>query len=141
MLFEFDGNATITNVLASNSITGASSAAYGVQINGVDGPFYDQLTPAPGSSLGSYDVLTPIGTVTIDGLDVEGASRKASFYIQGYTDMTGLSVANSTVDAVSGWGKPVIIDPMADQLPSGTPNDAGNAGSFFDETGANVPTI
>ncbi|MCB1490547.1 MAG: tandem-95 repeat protein, partial [Rhodobiaceae bacterium] len=137
MLFEFDGNATITNVLARNNVTGGSSAAYGVQINGVDGPFYDQLTPAPGSSVGSYDVLTPIGTVTIDGLSVEGVSRKASFYIQGYTDMTGLSVANSTVDTVSGWGKPVIIDPMADQLPSGLPNDSGNAGSFFDETGAN----
>ncbi|AKH99519.1 type I secretion C-terminal target domain [Hoeflea sp. IMCC20628] len=137
MLFEFDGNATITNVLASNSVTGGSSAAYGVQINGVDGPFYNQLTPVPGSTIGSYDVLTAMGTVTIDGLDVEGATRKASFYIQGYTDMTGLTVTNSTVDTVSGWGKPVIIDPMADQLPSGTPNDSGNAGSFFDDSAAN----
>ncbi|MGV8832261.1 MAG: DUF5801 repeats-in-toxin domain-containing protein [Devosia sp.] len=135
MLFEFDGNATITNVQASADA--AAGAAYGIQINGVDGPFYAQLTPNGGSALGSYDVLTPMGTVTIDGLDVTGFTDKASFYIQGYTNMAGLTVTNSSVDTVSGWGKPVIIDPMADQLPSGTPNTAGNGGSFFDETGAN----
>ncbi|MEH6645905.1 Ig-like domain-containing protein [Sulfitobacter sp.] len=136
-LYEFDGNATITDVTVSNAVTGANSAAYLVQMAGFDGPRYDQKAPASGYVGGSYDVLTAMGAVVIDGLDVTGESRKVSFYVQGYTDMTGLTITGSTVDTVSGWGKPVIIDPMADQLPSGTPNDAGNGGSFFNETGAN----
>ncbi|MEX0956670.1 MAG: tandem-95 repeat protein [Rhizobiaceae bacterium] len=138
MLFEFDGDATITNVNAINNVGGPNSAAFGIQIAGFDGPLYDQLSPAPGSSVGSYDVLTAMGTVAIDDLVVEGVTRKASFYIQGYTDMSGLTVVNSSVDTVStAWGKPVIVDPMADQLPSGTPNTAPNGGSFFDESAAN----
>jgi len=135
MLYEFDGDATITNVDADNSVTGTNSAAYGIQISGVDGPLYDQ-TPG-GTSEYSYDVLTTMGTVTIDGLDVTGVTRKASFYIQGYTDTRGLTITNSTVDTVSGWGKPVIIDPMADQSPTGTADTPLNPGSFFDQTGAN----
>ncbi|WP_298986807.1 PEP_CTERM-anchored TLD domain-containing protein [uncultured Roseibium sp.] len=137
MLFEFDGNLTLTNVDALNAVTGTNSAAYGVQIAGFDGPLYDQKAPASGSSEYSYDVLTPLGTVTIDDLTVEGATRKASFYIQGFTDTSGLNITNSTVDTISGWDKPVIIDPMSDQLPTGTPNTPGNGGSFFDETSAN----
>ncbi len=138
MLFEFDGNATITDVTASNSVTGPNSAAFGIQISGFDGPLYDQKTPGPGSSGGSYDVLTPMGTVTIDGLEVTGNTRKASFYVQGYTDTSGLTVTDSTVDTVvSSWNKPVVIDPMADQLPTGTPNTPANGGSFFDDTNAN----
>ncbi|WP_371036354.1 VCBS domain-containing protein [Rhodosalinus sp. FB01] len=137
VFFEFDGDATITNVTSSNAISGATSADYLFQMAGFDGPLYDQLTPTPGSSVGSYDVLTPIGTVTIDGLTLSGEARKPAFYVQGYTDMTGLSVANSSVDVDSTlWGTPVGIDPMADQSPSGTPNTAANPGSFFDETAA-----
>ena len=137
VFFEFDGDATITNVTSSNAISGPTSADYLFQMAGFDGPLYDQLTPAPGSSVGSYDVLTPIGTVTIDGLTLSGEARKPAFYVQGYTDMTGLSVANSSVDVDSTlWGTPVGIDPMADQSPSGTPNTAANTGSFFDETAA-----
>ncbi|WP_371056533.1 Ig-like domain-containing protein [Rhodosalinus sp. K401] len=137
VFFEFDGDATITNVTSSNAISGATSADYLFQMAGFDGPLYDQLTPTPGSSVGSYDVLTPIGTVTIDGLTLSGEARKPAFYVQGYTDMTGLSIANSSVDVDSTlWGTPVGIDPMADQSPSGTPNTAANPGSFFDETAA-----
>ena len=137
MLFEFDGDATITNVEVSNAVTGPNSAAYGVQIAGFDGPLYDQKTPGVGSALGSYDVLTPMGTVTINGVEISGDVRKTGLYIQGYTATTGLTIAGSTVDVVSGWGKPVIVDPMGDQLPTGTPNTAANAGSFFDDAAAN----
>jgi hypothetical protein len=139
MLFEFDGDATISNVTASNDVTGPSSAAFGVQIAGFDGPLYDQKTPTPGSAIGSYDVLTAMGNVTIDGLAISGDVRKTGLYIHGYTDTTHLGVSNSSVNVTSGWGKPVIVDPMDDQLPApaGTPNTTGNGGSFFDDAAAN----
>lgn len=136
IFFEFDGDASITNVDVSNSVSGANSAAFGVQFAGFDGPLYNQLTPDGGSSIGSYDVLTPMGNVVIDGLTIDGQTRKASFYVQGYTDVDGLSISNSTVDTVSGWGKPVIIDPMGDQSPDGTPNTPANSGSYFDDNHA-----
>ena len=42
MLFEFDGNATLTNVNISNNVGGANSAAFGIQIAGFDSDFYSQ---------------------------------------------------------------------------------------------------
>src|SRR5690606_23719178 len=66
--------------------------------------------------------------------------RKPGLYVQGYTDTTGLDFTPgfNLVDVIStAWGKPVVIDPMADQFPDGTVGDSGNAGSFFDDTAAN----
>jgi Ca2+-binding RTX toxin-like protein len=138
VLFEYDGDVEITNVTSSNAVAGANSAAYLVQMSGFDGPRYDQKTPGSGSSVGSYDVLTAMGTVVIDGLDVSGNARKPGLYIQGFTDLTGLDITNSTVDVDSGWRTPVIIDPMADQSPTGTPNMSGPGNAFFDETSADA---
>ncbi len=144
MMFEFDGNATLTNVAVSNSIV--AGADFGIQFAGFDGPFYTQLTPPPGHpgadpgypNLGSYDVLTEMGTVTLDGVAIIGTYKKPGLYVQGYTDTSGLSITNSSVDVVSTvWGKPVIIDPMGDQLPTGQAGTAANGGSFFDQTNAN----
>jgi hypothetical protein len=144
MMFEFDGNATLTNVAVSNSVV--TGADFGIQFAGFDGPFYAQLTPPPGSpgvdpgypNLGSYDVLTAMGSVTLDSVAITGSYKKPGLYVQGYTDTSGLTIANSSVDVVStAWGKPVIIDPMGDQLPTGQAGTSANGGSFFDETNAN----
>jgi len=136
MLFEFDGNATLTNVTASNTIVGGNSAAYGIQVAGFDSDFYDQIgAGAPG--VGSFDVLTAMGTVTFDNVDITGNYRKPGLYVQGFTDTTGLSFTDTVVDVDStSFDKPVIIDPMADQLPTGMAGTAANAGSFFNETSA-----
>ena len=84
-------------------------------------------------------MLAAIGNVTMEDVDVSGEYRKPGLYVQGYTDMTGLQfVTGNTVDVDStSWGKPIVIDPMADQLPTGTPGTPANAGSFFDESAAN----
>jgi len=135
MFFEFDGNAALTNVAVTNNVAGANSAAFGIQFNGSDSDLYDQAG-FPG--VGSYDVLTKMGTVSFDTVSISGNYRKPGLYVQGYTDTTGLTFTNSSVDVTStSWLKPVLIDPMADQLPSGMPGTAANAGSFFNETGAN----
>src|SRR6185295_2831303 len=137
MLFEFDGNATLNNVTASNSVTGANSAAYGIQVAGFDSDFYDQIgAGAPG--VGTFDVLTSMGTVTFTDVDITGNTRKFGLTVHGFTDTTGLSFSNVTVDVDStSFDKPVFVDPMDDQLPSGTPGTPANAGSFFDDASAN----
>lgn len=136
-LWEFDGDATLSSLTISNAVAGANSAAYGLQIAGFDGPLYDQ-SGFPGSGQ-TYDVLTAMGNVTFQDVAISGNYRKPGLYVQGYTDMTGLQfVSGNTVDVDStSWGKPIIIDPMADQLPTGTPGTPANAGSFFDDSAAN----
>jgi Ca2+-binding RTX toxin-like protein len=137
-LYEFDGNAALSNVDVSNAVTGANSAAYGIQISGVDGPEYDQIG-AYAASGQTYDVLTGIGSITFEGVEITGEYRKPGLYVQGYTDMSGFDVSagGNLVDVTStAWGKPVIIDPMADLWPTGTPGTPGNAGSFFDDSAA-----
>ena len=42
-LYEYDGDATLAGLTVTNSVGGANSAAYGIQISGVDGPVYDQI--------------------------------------------------------------------------------------------------
>ena len=137
-LYEFDANATLTGVTIQNGVPGANSAAYGVQISGVDGPLYDQIGPYAASGQ-TYDVLTPIGAVTLTGVSISGQYRKPGLYVQGYTDTTGLQfgAGNSVTANSTEWGKPIVIDPMADQLPTGTPGTPGNGGSFFDDASAN----
>ncbi len=137
-LYEFDGDATLAALTIANSVAGTNSAAYGIQISGVDGPLYDQIGPYAAAGQ-TYDVLAAMGNVTFEDVDVSGNYRKPGLYVQGYTDMTGLQfVSGNTVDVDStSWGKPVVIDPMADQLPTGTPGTPGNAGSFFDDSAAN----
>lgn len=84
-------------------------------------------------------MLTGIGSITFEGVEITGEYRKPGLYVQGYTDMSGFDVSagGNLVDVTStAWGKPVIIDPMADLWPTGTPGTPGNAGSFFDNSAA-----
>ncbi|MBU2503348.1 VCBS domain-containing protein [bacterium] len=136
MAFEFDGNATLTNVDVTNSALGTTGPASGIQFAGFDASGYDQTGAA---GVYSYDVLTAMGNVVFTDVSVTGVYNKYALGIQGYTDTTGLSFVGTEneIDAQTGWGKPVFFDPMADQTPDGAPGTPGNAGSFFDEAGAN----
>ncbi len=129
--YEYDGNATLTNV----TVIGDGGASFGIQFAGFDGESYAQTGfPLSGKT---YDVLTPMGDVVFTNVDVSGSYGKVGLYIQGYTDTSGLSFtpeSGNTVDVTAGWGIPVFVDPMADQLPTGTPGDSGNAGSLYNDT-------
>jgi Ca2+-binding RTX toxin-like protein len=126
VLFGFDGNALIKNVTihgGDNTTPNNTNADTGIQINGRD--------PT------SYDVTHPIGNVVFDNVSVTGAYAKVLVYIQGYTDLDGLSFLNTgtTINGHAGWGWALAIDPMADESPTATPNVPGEPG-FFDSAAA-----
>ena len=142
VLFEFDGDATFSGVTISGSTGGTANTA--IQIAGFDASTF--LSDYETSGVYSYDVLTPMGTVIFEDVAITGDYSKLGVYIQGFTDMTGLEFRESTsasgtpgtvIDVTAGWGVGLGIDPMADQLPTGTPGTPGNAGSFFNEANAN----
>jgi Ca2+-binding RTX toxin-like protein len=108
VLFEYRGDATIQNVTINNA-TGTADTA--IQIAG-----FEQTT---------YDVNDPIGTVVIDTVEVNGAFAKVGVYIQGYTNLSGLSLSGVTGTVAAGWGYGTYINPTIDNL-------AG-----FNTTGAN----
>jgi Ca2+-binding RTX toxin-like protein len=134
--YEFDGNATLTDV----TVAGDGGASFGIQFAGFDGESYDQYGyPLSGKT---YDVLTPMGVVKFDNVDVSGTYGKVGLYIQGYTDTSALTftpASGNTVDVTAGWNIPVFIDPMADQLPapSGVPGTTSNAGSLYNDSEQN----
>lgn len=138
VFFEYDGDATLTNV----TVTGDGAAAFGIQFAGFDSTAYDQVSPAQDSpGIATYDVLTPMGDVTFTNVDISGNYVKVGLYVQGYTDTTGLDFVDASGNTVAVdstlWNKAIIIDPMADQWPSGTPGNTGNAGSYFNDAAAN----
>ena len=107
VLFDFHGAATISNVDIVSTDTdltpNANRADTAIQISG-----FDQAT---------YDVLDPIGTVSISDVDITGAFHKPPIMIQGFTNLTGLTFSNVTIDATTGYaggdfGALVFIDPI-----------------------------
>ncbi|MGJ8569716.1 MAG: tandem-95 repeat protein [Hoeflea sp.] len=113
VLFEYHGNATIRNVTINNT-TGTADTA--IQIAG-----FEQA---------DYDVNSPIGTVVIDTVEVNGSFAKVGVYIQGYTNLSGLSLTDLTGTVAAGWGYGTYINPTIDN-PAGTPADvAGYPGAF-----------
>lgn len=129
--YEFDGNATLTDV----TVTGDGGASFGIQFAGFDGETYDQDGFLASGK--TYDVLAPMGAVVFTNVDVSGTYGKVGLYVQGYTDTSGLvftPASGNTVDVTAGWGIPVFVDPMADQLPTGTPGTGANAGSLYDDS-------
>ncbi|WP_298965834.1 DUF5801 repeats-in-toxin domain-containing protein [uncultured Roseibium sp.] len=141
VLFEFDGNASFSDVTITGSTAGSANTA--IQIAGFDASTYQ--SNLEGAPTYSYDVLTPMGTVIFEDVTISGDYSKLGLYIHGFTDITGLVFRQSTItpgdpgtviDVTAGWGVGLGIDPMADQLPTGTAGTPGNAGSFFNDANA-----
>jgi Ca2+-binding RTX toxin-like protein/chemotaxis receptor (MCP) glutamine deamidase CheD len=118
VLFEYRGDATIQNVTINNA-TGTADTA--IQIAG-----FEQA---------DYDVNDPIGTVVIDTVEVNGAFAKVGVYIQGYTNLNGLSLSGLTGTVAAGWGYATYINPTIDN-PAGTPADVAGYPGAFNTTGA-----
>ena len=126
VLFGFTGDALIKNVTitgGANATPTNANADTGIQING--------RNPT------SYDVTQPIGHVVFDNVSVTGSYAKVLVYIQGYTDLDGLSFLNSgtTINGHAGWGWALAIDPTADRTSAATPGVPGEPG-FFDDAAA-----
>ncbi|MFN0264741.1 beta strand repeat-containing protein [Tepidamorphus sp. 3E244] len=128
VLFSFDGDAVLSGLTVGNSLpttlgsNGRPDMA--IQINGRDAT--------------TYDVTSPIGTVTFDDVSVSGTYKKLGVYVQGYTDLSELSFlgGGTVIDTDTSWGKQLIIDAMADEFPTGTAGTPGDDASFFDDTSA-----
>ncbi|GAB5460378.1 VCBS domain-containing protein [Hoeflea alexandrii] len=118
VLFEYRGDATIQNVTINNA-TGTADTA--IQVAG-----FEQA---------DYDVNDPIGTVVIDTVEVNGAFAKVGVYIQGYTNLNGLSLSGLTGTVAAGWGYGTYINPTIDN-PAGTPADVAGYPGAFNTTGA-----
>ena len=128
VLFGFTGNALIKNVTiagGANATPTNANADTAIQINGRD--------PS------SYDVTHPIGNVVFDNVHVTGSYAKVLVYIQGYTDLDGLSFqgTGNSFTGHAGWGWALAIDPTADETSAATPGIPGEPG-FFDATAANA---
>ncbi|MBY6005210.1 cadherin domain-containing protein [Salipiger bermudensis] len=114
-IFQYNGDVELTDV----SITGAASGTTPRADNAIQIAGFDQAT---------YDVQGPLGTVVLDGVTVTGDYDKPHLAIQGYTDLSGLSVSNSALTGAAGWGYLVFIDPVGssgDDAP-GAPGYPGN---------------
>jgi RTX calcium-binding nonapeptide repeat (4 copies) len=124
VLFGFTGDALIKDVtITGGANTVPTNANTGIQING--------RNPS------SYDVTQPIGNVVFDNVSVTGSYAKVLVYIQGYTNLDGLSFLNTgtTIVGHAGWGWALAIDPTADETSSATPGVPGEPG-FFDVAAA-----
>ena len=118
VLFEYRGDATIQNVTINNA---AGTADTAIQIAG-----FEQA---------DYDVNDPIGTVIIDTVEVNGTFAKVGVYIQGYTNLNGLSLSGLTGTVAAGWGYGTYINPTIDN-PAGTAADVAGYPGAFNTVGA-----
>ena len=66
-----------------------------------------------------------------------GAYEKTLLYVQGYTDLEGLTFLNTgtTLNGHAGWGMAAVINPTSDQSSANPAGVAGQPG-FFDDAGA-----
>ncbi|MEM7213691.1 MAG: Ig-like domain-containing protein, partial [Pseudomonadota bacterium] len=126
-LFEFLGDATITNVSLTGN-TGAvpnTSADNGLQISG----FEDV------AGTGMETTTDPAGTINISGLTIEGTYGKTLASIQGYNDLGGLSFASTTLGSASsatGWTALFINQPLSmNTLPADGTNNVDLTGVSF----------
>ena len=133
VLFGFTGASLIQNVTiagGANAVpTNNLNADTAIQINGRD--------PS------SYDVTHPIGSVVFDNVHVTGSYAKVLVYIQGYTDLNGLSFQGNgnSFTGHAGWGWALAIDPMADETSSATPGSSRASPGFFDAAAAGPETV
>ncbi|MCF1502310.1 hypothetical protein L0F51_00845 [Afifella sp. H1R] len=118
VLFEFTGDANLTDVDISATDGATTGGRNALQIAGFD-------------DSGNHDVSSPIGHVTLDNVSVTGAFEKSQIMIQGYNDVSGLSMPDVTLNGSSNWGELLFVDPMGDAGSGGTgdytkgPDDIG----------------
>ncbi|CAN0600998.1 unnamed protein product, partial [Ectocarpus sp. 12 AP-2014] len=115
VLFEYRGDATLKNLIIDN---GGGTADTAIQIAG-----FEQ---------NDYDVNDPIGVVVIDNVQIDGTYTKVALYIQGYTDLTDLSLSDVSGSVEAGWGYATYIDPMSSAIVGAPPNIADRPGAFND---------
>ena len=101
-LFNFLGNALIKNVTVhggDSPVPSTSNANFGIQVAG-----YDPST---------HDIDHAIGNVVFDNVSVTGAYSKSLLFVQGYTDLDGLTFLNTgtNLNGSAGWGVAAQIDP------------------------------
>ena len=106
-LFNFLGNALIKNVTVhggDSPVANPSNANFAIQVAGYD--------PS------SHDILHAIGNVVFDNVSVTGAYSKTLLFVQGYTDLDGLSFLNTgtNLNGSAGWGVAAQIDPTTGSL-------------------------
>ena len=95
-LFNFAGNATLTDVTVTGGNTGVTTHA--IQIAGFTG-----------SSGAVGDILGGIGDVTFDNVTVSGEYQNTLVYINGYNDFSGvdftagLNLGDGTTTTATGW--------------------------------------
>ena len=117
-LFNFLGNALIKNVTVHGgdaAVSNPSNANFGIQVAGYD--------PS------SHDIDHAIGNVVFDNVSVTGAYSKSLLFVQGYTDLDGLTFLNTgtNLNGSAGWGVAAQIDPTTGSLPD---FDAAAAGAL-----------
>ena len=106
-LFNFLGNALIKNVTVhggDSPVASTSNANFGIQVAG-----YDPST---------HDVTHAIGNVVFDNVSVTGAYSKLLLFVQGYTDLDGLTFLSTgtNLNGSAGWGVAAQIDPTTGSL-------------------------
>ena len=108
-LFNFLGNALIKNVTVhggDSPVSSTSNANFGIQVAG-----YNPST---------HDIDHAIGNVVFDNVSVTGAYSKLLLFVQGYTDLDGLTFLSTgtNLNGSAGWGVAAQIDPT-----TGSPTD------------------
>lgn len=103
VLFEFTGNATISDTTINSTQAAASSSGYAIQVAG-----FEQST---------YDVVAPLGDVTLDNVDITGEYQKPPLMMQGFWDLSGFSATDVTITGETKWATGdfsalVFIDPV-----------------------------
>ncbi|WP_092424613.1 cadherin domain-containing protein [Alloyangia pacifica] len=127
VIFQYHGDVTLSEV----TVTGAEQGTT---------PRADNAIQISGFEQSSYDVLEPIGSVTIDGVHVTGDYDKPHLAIQGYTDLSGLTIGESSLSGASGWGVLAFIDPIADGTTDAVSATPGRPGAY-DGSGAATSTL
>lgn len=90
ILNSFTGNATLQGLV----IIGDGAGSNALQITGV--------TTGSGAEPDPRKAVGPIGTVTIDGIEISGSYARDVVIVGRYTDLTGLSVTDLDIGATGG---------------------------------------
>ena len=91
LFFQYYGDAKIEDV----TITGGGTGDNAIQFRGDDGP---------------------IGKVELKDVTIDGAYAKTGIAVYNYSDGDGLKFKDTTVTAVAGWGKPVVVDDVGGKI-------------------------
>src|SRR3990167_1457576 len=119
VLFGFTGDATLQDLTITSTATAATP----------DPARGDNAIQITGRDPVTYDVLGPIGAVTLDNVSVDGWYHKPQVLIQGYTDFNNLTLTNVSLTGGTSWGDLLFVDPISTSG-YGTPGTPGQPGYF-----------